>query len=74
MENQNTTIDDLAGMVQRGFSEVNEKFDKIDTRLDKIDGRLDRIEIKLDNVVYRKEFEALLERVKILENKELAAS
>lgn len=44
------TIDDLAGMVKRGFDEtaketdVNKRFDDVDERFDKMDKRLDRIE------------------------------
>jgi len=54
------TIEDLAGMVKRGF-------DGVDLKLEKIDVRLDRIEKKLEGVVYVREFEKLEERVKFLE-------
>ena len=43
MKNKNITIDDLAGMVQKGFeetakrSEVNERFDKVEDRLESIE-------------------------------------
>ena len=43
MKNKNITIDDLAGMVQKGFEEtakrgeVNERFDKIEDRLENIE-------------------------------------
>ena len=43
MKNKNITIDDLAGMVQKGFeetakrNEVNERFDKIEDRLENIE-------------------------------------
>ena len=43
MENKNITIDDLAGMVQKGFEETakknegNERFDKIEDRLESIE-------------------------------------
>lgn len=81
MARKKTTIDDLAGMVQKGFEGVNERFDKVDERLDKVEGRLgdvenklDAIEIeildikkKIDNVIYRHEFETLKDRVAYLE-------
>lgn len=44
------TIDDLAGMVKRGFdetakkTEMNARFEAVDERFDGIDKRLDRIE------------------------------
>jgi len=31
-----TTLDDLAGMVKRGFDGVDKRFDRVDQRLDKI--------------------------------------
>ena len=49
MENKNITIDDLAGMVQKGFEEtakkdeVNERFDKIEI----IAGRF--VNVAMDN-------------------------
>jgi glutamyl-tRNA reductase len=70
--NPKVTIDDLAGMVQNGFSELkgemNEKFALVDKRFDEIDTRLDRIE----NIViarHDREIEQLRERVLILEHK-----
>ena len=44
------TIEDLAGMVKRGFDEVNTRFDGVDKRLDKIEGRLDNVEDRLDRI------------------------
>ena len=58
------TIDDLAGIVKRGFDNADEK---VNARFDKVDARLDRIEKKLEGVVYLREFEKLEERVKFLE-------
>jgi hypothetical protein len=37
---EKTTIDELAGMVQRGFAAVDKRFDAIDTRLDRIENFL----------------------------------
>ena len=43
MENKNITIDDLAGMVQKGFEETAKK-DEVNERFDKIEDRLESIE------------------------------
>lgn len=51
------TIDDLAIMVGRGFSEVNENMNKgfadANSRFEKIELRLDKVEIKLVQIDYR---------------------
>jgi hypothetical protein len=57
MEDNTTTIDDLAKMINEGFkstatkedvaalrTEMNEKFDSVETRLDHLDARVGRIE------------------------------
>jgi hypothetical protein len=50
MKSKNITIDDLAIMVQKGFSEtakkeeMDKRFDGVDKRFDKVEKRLDRIE------------------------------
>lgn len=82
MAKQKTTIDDLAALVQRGFSEADKKmYDKIDgfraevrEEFKDVNGRLDAIEVeildikkKIDNVIYRHEFESLKDRVAYLE-------
>ena len=41
MENEKITIDDLAGMVKKGFDETNKQMNE---RFDKVEARLDRIE------------------------------
>lgn len=47
-KSKNTTLNDLAGMVARGFSETNERMEKnfkeVHIHLKGIDSRLDRIE------------------------------
>lgn len=75
MVKKRITIEDLAGMVKKGFDGVDKRFDRIDQVLDKhavmlIDHteRLQRIESKLENVVYRREFDELKGRVEALEN------
>lgn len=49
-----TTIDDLAIMVAKGFSSMQEymdkRFDGVDIRFDKVEERLDRVEERLDKV------------------------
>ena len=79
-EKNKATIEDLAGMVQKGFAEVNEKVDKlgiktedglkdVSNRLDVLEHELLSIKKDLENVIYRHEFELIKERVKNLENR-----
>lgn len=42
------TLEDLAGMVQRGFSEVDGRFDKIEGRLDKVEGTMEDMLVRMD--------------------------
>lgn len=59
-ENKKITIDDLARMVQEGFSEVKEDLDSVK--------KTNQLILKrLEGVVYRTEFEKLEIRVKELE-------
>lgn len=50
MKKKNITIDDLAGMIAKGFletakkSEVDKRFDEVDKRFDKVEDRLETIE------------------------------
>ena len=61
MAKKGITIDDLAGMVQKEFIEINQQLKKLDKN--------DQVIIKkLEGVVYRNEFEDLRVRVKELEN------
>lgn len=66
-KNKKITIEDLAGMVKRGFDKVDVRFDRVDLKFEKVEARLDRIEKKLEGVVYLREFEELKDRVEILE-------
>lgn len=63
---KNITLDDLAGMVARGFvsienriaidlGEVNKRLDNIEIRLDSVETRLDSVETRLDSVEQRLE-------------------
>ncbi len=51
------TMEDLAGMVQKGFLEINGKFEKIDNRFDKIDKRFEKIDNQFEKI--DKRFEKL---------------
>ena len=77
MKKKNVTIDQLAVMVQNGFSDVSSKMatkvelqkglEGVNKRLDKVDNRLDRIEdILLEK--HDEEIKSLKARVRILEN------
>lgn len=70
------TIEDLAGMVQRGFSDVAGQINDLTGQIKKVQKRMDVLErgqedikLRLDNVAYRFELKELENRVKILERK-----
>ncbi len=74
MTKKNTTIDDLAVMVQKGFvgvdkhfSEANKEFGKVYKKLDVIDNRLDHIDDKLDKIekVILSDHHSRIERLEI---------
>ena len=52
MENNNKeiTIDDLAGMMKRGFDHIDERFDQVDKRFEQVDKRFDNIENKVNQI------------------------
>jgi archaellum component FlaC len=58
MGKERVTIEDLAGMVQRGFDGVDKRFDVIEHRLDRIE--------KLMLVDHKRRIERLEEQVKDL--------
>ena len=75
MKPKNTTIDDLAAMVQAGFAEskthVDKRFAQVDQRFAQVDDQftqvhheLRAIRKELVGVVYRPEFEALQDKVR----------
>jgi peptidoglycan hydrolase CwlO-like protein len=49
-KNTKITIDDLAIMVAKGFTKIDERFDKVDERFDKIDERLNIAEKDINEV------------------------
>jgi len=81
--NKNITLDDLAGMVKRGFDGVDKRFDRVDKRfdentkehrqifqrLDNLDNGMEEIKLKLDQVAYRFEVQELDRRLKRVEAK-----
>jgi tetrahydromethanopterin S-methyltransferase subunit G len=82
MAQKNMTIETLAEMINEGFKttaskedikEVTTRLDGIDSRLDTLDARLGRIEADVhalrDEMVHRREFEDVLDRVKYIEKK-----
>lgn len=77
MKEKNITNENLARMVQNGFTEMNKKFEKIDEKLERLDeksisleqGQLD-IKLRLDNVAYRFELQELDKRITKLEQKQ----
>ena len=71
MAKQKVTIEDLAGMVKRGFDGVDKKFHEIDEKLNVLATGQEEIKLRLDNVAYRFELVELQKRVELLEQKVL---
>ena len=73
MVRKNTTIDGLAVMINAGFGAVDKRLDAMDRRLDAMDNRLSNIGREISEIhkhlVYRDEFDDLMDRVKYLELK-----
>lgn len=63
------TNEDLAMMIKEGFDKVDERFEKVENRLNVLEKGQEDIKMKLDNVVYRFEYNELVERIKVLEKK-----
>jgi hypothetical protein len=79
MASKKITLEDLAGMVQRGFSASDERFDGLEQRFDGLEQKLDthmkdsrrehaQIYARLTDTVSRAESVALLDRVDRLES------
>ena len=82
METPITTIEDLAGFIQntmaskediQGLASKKEMEGRLTARLDHLDARVGRIEADVhdlrDEMVHRREFEDVLDRVKYIEKK-----
>jgi predicted nucleic acid-binding Zn-ribbon protein len=76
--NGTASKEDLQGLatkedLQELREEMNERFETVDTRLDHLDARVGRIEADVhalrDEMVHRREFEDVLDRVKYIEKK-----
>ncbi|MDP1760177.1 MAG: hypothetical protein Q8L01_01845 [Candidatus Woesebacteria bacterium] len=65
MAKKNLTIDDLAVMVQKGFSGNDKRFDYVDKRFEQMDKRFDKIE-NLVLASHQKRIEKLEQEVKEL--------
>jgi len=70
---KNITIDNLAGMVQRGFDSVDRRFDKVENTLknfrDENSLEHEEIKMRLSQIVYRFELEEVEKRLKRVETK-----
>jgi len=73
---KNTTLDNLAGMIKRGFDNVDKRFDEntkehrvMMTKLENLENGTEEIKLKLDQVAYRFEIQELERRVKRVEAK-----
>ena len=44
MKTKKVTIDELAIMVQHGFTEMDKRFDNMDKRFDRLEKRFDKLE------------------------------
>lgn len=73
---KNITLDNLAGMIKRGFDEnvgehrqIFQRFDKVDTKLGNLEDGAEEIKLKLDQVAYRFEIQELARRLKRVEAK-----
>lgn len=73
-------MEDLAGMVQRGFGSMDDRFFKVDEGFNEVNKNLhilsennakehEDIKLRLDNVAYRFELVELQKRVEVLEKK-----
>jgi len=60
-------IENLAIMVKKGFDEVDKRFNKVEYRLRILEKGQELILAKLDKMVFKEDFDLLVERVKILE-------
>lgn len=74
------TLDDLAGMVKKGFDGVDKRFDQVDKRFDRLEQdnqknhkeiklRLSHLEFITTEMVRRDEFLELKRKVEMLEAK-----
>jgi len=68
MNKKPITIDDLAVMVQKGFTHTDEHFTQVHEQFAQVHRELGAIRKELLGVVYRPEFDDLQERVRQMED------
>ena len=69
MPRKQTTSEDLARMIKKGFDGNDKRFDRIETRLDRLEQGHEDIQLRLGNVPFKFEVEDLKKRVKKIELK-----
>jgi hypothetical protein len=85
IQNTMASKEDLQGLATKGDiqelrEEMNERFERVDARFQTIEGRLDHLDARVgrieadvhalrDEMVHRREFEDVLDRVKYIEKK-----
>jgi len=67
MARKKVTIEDLAGMVKRGFDSVDKRFEQVDQRFDSVDKRFEQVDKRFEQV--DKRFEQVDKRFDNLENR-----
>ena len=50
MARKKVTIEDLAGMVKRGFDSVDKRFEQVDQRFDSVDKRFEQVDKRFEQV------------------------
>ena len=74
MENKKITLEDLAGMIARGFSDTNQKIDKLEEKVDRgfkeVNTRIDDLKNEVEHRrVHVFDHKDLEHRVDVLERK-----
>jgi tetrahydromethanopterin S-methyltransferase subunit G len=67
---KNITLDGLAGMVQRGFLDVNKRFDEVDKKFDLLEAEMNARFDQLEKIIfheYKNRIEKLEDQVKDLQ-------
>ncbi|KKP97460.1 MAG: hypothetical protein US25_C0002G0005 [Candidatus Moranbacteria bacterium GW2011_GWE1_36_7] len=60
-------IEDLAGMVQRGFVQIDKRFEQVDKRFEQVDKRFEQVDKRFEQV--DKRFDKLEKKVDDIQNK-----
>ena len=51
--NEKITMEDLAGMVKRGFDRIDERFEKVDKRFDRVDTDIKKVSKDVTDLSYK---------------------